>query len=215
MNTINPSLLLSQYQKDKQRNTGSDAMGKDAFLRILMTQLQNQDPLNPMQDKDFVAQMATFSTLEQITNMGKSIDNFVSMGKQNQLISYNQFMGKQVSWHKVSPSDDSTAEPTIEQGQGTISSLEFKDDSVYFILEDGTKLEPGNISQVNQPTAGNNLFSASELIGKKVTWLNGDNKEIEAIVKSVQMKDGKTEFLLDDEDSTKLASSKIIKIAAS
>jgi flagellar basal-body rod modification protein FlgD len=213
MNTINPSLLLSQYQKDK-RKTGSDVLGKDDFLKILMTQLQNQDPMNPMQDKDFVAQMATFSTLEQITNMGKSIDNFVSMGKQNQLISYNQFVGKDVSWHKVVPNEDPTATPSVEEGKGTITSLEFKDDKVYFILENGTKLEPGNISQVNQPGVGNSLFAASELIGKKVTWLDKDKNEIEAIVKSVQMKDGKTEFVLDDKDTTKLSSNQIIKIAS-
>ena len=62
VNTINSTYLLSNLQKD--RKAGSDILGKDDFLKILMTQLQNQDPLNPMQDKDFIAQMATFSTLE-------------------------------------------------------------------------------------------------------------------------------------------------------
>ncbi|PLT34208.1 flagellar hook assembly protein FlgD [Bacillus sp. V5-8f] len=211
MANIDTSLLLSSYQAT-QRKTGSDVLGKDDFLKILMTQLQNQDPLNPMQDKDFIAQMATFSTLEQITNMGKSIDKFVQMEQQNKLISYNQFVGKNVTWHKMVPSEDPNAQPNVENGTGMVTSIEFKDDSVFLILEDGTKLEPGNISQVNQPGPSNSIISASELIGKKVSWLNEDKEEVMAIVKSVAMKNGKTQFELDDENATKISSDQIIKI---
>lgn len=46
-------------------------MGKDEFLNLLVTQLKNQDPMNPMQDKEFIAQMAQFSSLEQMQNMSK------------------------------------------------------------------------------------------------------------------------------------------------
>lgn len=61
-------------------NSGSD-LGKDAFLKILITQLTNQDPLDPLKDKDFIAQMAQFSTLEQMTNMNNSIEQMLSMNK--------------------------------------------------------------------------------------------------------------------------------------
>ena len=46
-----------------------NVLGQDAFLRLLMTQLQFQDPLNPMDDRDFIAQMAQFSALEEMRNM--------------------------------------------------------------------------------------------------------------------------------------------------
>lgn len=49
----------------------SNELGKMDFLQILVTQLRYQDPLNPMDDKEFVAQLAQFSTLEQMTEQTK------------------------------------------------------------------------------------------------------------------------------------------------
>ncbi|MTI57300.1 flagellar hook capping FlgD N-terminal domain-containing protein [Geosporobacter ferrireducens] len=54
-------------------NTGpKQELDKDAFLQLLVTQLRYQDPLNPMDDKEFVAQMAQFSALEQMQNLNKT-----------------------------------------------------------------------------------------------------------------------------------------------
>src|SRR3954447_14663929 len=50
-------------------DANKNQLGKDAFLKLLTTQLQHQDPLKPMDDSEFMGQMAQFSTLEQITNM--------------------------------------------------------------------------------------------------------------------------------------------------
>jgi flagellar basal-body rod modification protein FlgD len=207
-NTINPSYLLSNLQKDR-KNTGSDILGKDDFLKILMTQLQNQDPLNPMQDKDFIAQMATFSTLEQITNMGKSIDRFVQAEQQNKMISYSQFVGKEITWHKIGEKDGLEI---VNEGTGKVASVQFKENDVVFILEDGTKLEPGNISQLNEVSNETHLLQASMLIGKTVTYLDGNKQEKTAQVQSVSFKNGKTSYLLDDEVSTIISSSQITKI---
>src|ERR1044072_6922833 len=52
-----------------ERKTGGSNLGKDDFLKLFIAQLQHQDPMNPMQDSDMMGQMASFSTLEQITNM--------------------------------------------------------------------------------------------------------------------------------------------------
>ncbi|WP_313798675.1 flagellar hook assembly protein FlgD [Cytobacillus sp.] len=208
-NTIDSSLLLSDYQQ-KQRKTGSDILGKDDFLKILMVQLQNQDPTNPMQDKDFIAQMATFSTLEQITNMGKTMENFVKVQEQSQIIAYNQFVGKDITWHKITPSKEQGKDPVIEEGTGRVASVQFKDNSVVFILDDGTKLEPANISQINETSKENAMVQASMMIGKKVTFIGEDKKESSAKVISVSFKDGKTVFEL--EGGKTISSSQITKI---
>lgn len=208
-NTIDSSLYLSSYQKE-QRKTGSDVLGKDDFLKILMVQLQNQDPMNPMQDKDFIAQMATFSTLEQITNMGKSMEKFVKVQEQSQLIAYNQFVGKDITWHRVTDAKDEGGVPVIEEGTGKVASVQFKDNNVLFILEDGTKLEPGNISQINETSKENAMVQASMMIGKTVTYLV-DKAEKVAAIKSVSFKDGKIQYQLDD-DKTMITGSQITKI---
>ena len=144
-NSIDASLLLSNYQQSQKR-TASSTLGKDDFLKLLMTQLQNQDPSKPMEDTDFIAQMAQFSSLEQMTNMNSTFNKFIEHQQQSQLISYNQFVGKDISWHKLNELEDGTTE--IVEGTGKVTSIQFKDDQVLFSLEDGTELEPENISQV-------------------------------------------------------------------
>lgn len=208
VNTINSSYLLANLQKDR-KNAGSDILGKDDFLKILMTQLQNQDPMNPMQDKDFIAQMATFSTLEQITNMGKSIDRFVQAEQQNKMISYSQFVGKDITWHKI---EEHEGKETFAEGTGKVASVQFKENNVLFVLEDGTTLEPANISQVNELTSENHILQASMLIGKTVTYMDANKQEASAVVQSVAFKNGKTSYVLADEGNTSIISSQITKI---
>ncbi len=66
--------------------TPQNDLDKDDFLKILMTQLTHQDPTQPLEDKDFVAQMAQFSALEQITNMNSEMSKVFQMLTRGQAV---------------------------------------------------------------------------------------------------------------------------------
>lgn len=141
---IDSSLYLSSMQKD-QRKTG-DILGKDDFLKILMVQLQNQDPLNPMQDKDFIAQMATFSSLEQMTNMNSSLQKFLTGQGSDALLNYSGLIGKQVAYMVPAAEDGSS---DASEGSGTVKSITKKGTEVQLELADGTMISSSQLSKIS------------------------------------------------------------------
>ncbi len=73
---------------------GQKTLGADDFMKLLTTQLTAQDPMNPMKDTEFIAQMANFSSLEQMRGLSKSFDSFAS---EQKLTSAPAYLGRQVT----------------------------------------------------------------------------------------------------------------------
>ena len=93
----------TSYGSSSSTTKSNQELGKDEFLKLLVTQLKTQDPLSPLEDKDFIAQMAQFTSLEQMKNMNNSV----------QITQATSFIGKQVTW-----ADNTGAEQT-----GVVSSI--------------------------------------------------------------------------------------------
>ncbi|WP_295153687.1 flagellar hook capping FlgD N-terminal domain-containing protein [uncultured Brachyspira sp.] len=92
-------------QHNFERDPTQNSLGKDAFLKLLTTQMSHQDPLSPMDNKDMIAQLAQFSSLEQMTEVNKNLEsmkNFYSsqtgysmLGKSVEIMDEagNRFLG--------------------------------------------------------------------------------------------------------------------------
>jgi flagellar basal-body rod modification protein FlgD len=78
--------LVESVNKSIGGKAVTTALDKNDFLKILMTQLTHQDPTQPMEDREFISQMATFSTLEQMTNMNDDVGRIFSMLKRNEAL---------------------------------------------------------------------------------------------------------------------------------
>ena len=85
-------------QELNRKNTlPNQNLGKEDFLKILLTQLAHQDPTAPMEDKEFIAQMAQFSSLEQMTNMAA---DFAKMARMLKVTEASGALGKAVELNR-------------------------------------------------------------------------------------------------------------------
>ena len=96
----------------------------DSFLKLLVTQMKNQDPTKPMDSTEYIAQLASFSNVEQSISVNKKLDNLIQQSKFSQGI---DLIGKQVS-------------SLDNLGSGTVESVRFTTDGIVATLSDGNDL---------------------------------------------------------------------------
>jgi flagellar basal-body rod modification protein FlgD len=78
-----PQTYAAASDSEQKNSTGLQAIGKDEFLKLLVAQLENQDPLSPLKNEEFVAQLATFSSLEQLIAINDGIGKIATLIEQN------------------------------------------------------------------------------------------------------------------------------------
>lgn len=76
--------------------TGNQTLGKDAFLQLLVTQLKNQNPLDPQDNTEFVAQLAQFSSLEGITTLNDTVNSIAGTFSSSQALQASSLVGRSV-----------------------------------------------------------------------------------------------------------------------
>lgn len=152
---IDPSLFY-ENRPEITRKTGDSNLGKDEFLKILIAQLQNQDPLNPMDDREFIAQMAQFSSLEQMMNMSKSLDAFVQSQQKLDLVRYSELIGKETEWFEW-VQDEETEEHDVVVHKSIIQAVRQHEGEVFLKIDNDLWIRPEQLLQISAQTSLNEV----------------------------------------------------------
>ena len=111
-----------------------EALGQGDFLKLLITQLQNQDPLKPMEDKDFITQLAQFNSLDQMEQMSASLKT-VALGYG--VLQAEGMLGKSVS----------AVDATKGTVTGTVTGVVVEGGAA-FVEVDGAKLPVSAVNKI-------------------------------------------------------------------
>ena len=134
------NVSLQANESNKKFKTGEagekNGLGKDSFLKLLVTELRHQDPTKPMEDKEFIAQMAQFSSLEQISNLNKEMKNLVQTSRSAEAYS---ILGRDIEAY------DPKLQKTII---GTVNSVFYKGDEIMVVVGND-HVSMANIHSVN------------------------------------------------------------------
>jgi len=94
--TTNSVLDALSVDKNKAKEPKKNEMGQDAFLELLVTQMNNQNPLNPQDNSEFVAQLAQFSSVEGITKLNTQMEGMSSSFQSSTALQASALVGRQV-----------------------------------------------------------------------------------------------------------------------
>lgn len=98
VSSVTQDKSVSQSTENKSSSTTAiKGLSQDDFLKLLLTQLQSQDPLKPLDNQEFAAQLATFNSLDQLININKKLDGFQDQQTRLSQLEATALIGKEVS----------------------------------------------------------------------------------------------------------------------
>jgi flagellar basal-body rod modification protein FlgD len=120
MSTVTPtsgssltSLFSNSVANSTKTQAGSQTLNENDFLQLLTEQLQNQDPLQPQDNTQFIAQMAQFSTLQQQNTMTEQMQNMAAVGLMGSTVTINPGNGAALVTGTVQGIDQSSSTPAV------------------------------------------------------------------------------------------------------
>jgi flagellar basal-body rod modification protein FlgD len=127
LSSVNSSMLTTKEYEDQQivANTTQDDLGRDAFLQLFTTQLKNQNPLDPMGNEAFVAQLAQFSSLESMKSMEGTMSEVANLIRDEKFVGGANLLGKKIALQggQVVGGGGVTANGDIELANGAESVI--------------------------------------------------------------------------------------------
>ncbi|CUH96091.1 hypothetical protein P22_2179 [Propionispora sp. 2/2-37] len=161
---VNGATATTQTQSTSSDN---GVLGKDDFLKLLITQLRYQDPLNPTDNQEFAAQMAQFSTLEQMQNMNTSLLTAQANG----------MIGRTVMW----TGDDA------ELHGGVVQRVSIVNGQPQLVV---------NEPFLDKDSNGKYVFY-SDPTGRNIQWTDNDGNVYHGYVAKAGMVDGQPQIVVD------------------
>lgn len=138
----------SKSTTDIVSQTSNDYMDKDAFLNLLVTELQYQDPLDPVDNKSFIAELANFSALEQMTNLN---DSFELLGDLQLSLLNNSITTQAASLIGKEVTVQVEVDDEIKGYTGVVSGI-FFEEGVPSIIIDDMAFNLEDVVQISNPT---------------------------------------------------------------
>jgi flagellar basal-body rod modification protein FlgD len=121
ISALQPTNVLTKSQQD----TSKASLNYDSFLKLLLQQLKSQDPTSPVDQKETLAQLASFSNVEQTIKLNQKLDTVL---EQQRIVEASSMIGKHV-------------QSLLNSDQGIVQSVEVSQGKMFATLDSGVRLE--------------------------------------------------------------------------
>ncbi len=145
------SSILEQYQFGEDREVKGNDLGKNEFLELLVAQMNNQNPLEPQENGEFIGQLAQFSTVEGVEKLNSSMETILSGYQSSQALQASSLVGRKV----IVPADKAVVD-TSETFKASLV-LPTSSSNVFVNVYDNTGASVGRVNMGAQE-AGNISF---------------------------------------------------------
>lgn len=190
----------------KKEAESAGRVSHDDFMQLLMAQLANQDPLSPVNDTEFVGQMAQLQALDEQVSTSKSL---AALRTESQLQSASAMIGKTVTGTATNGNE----------ATGVVKSVLQKDDGAYLVLENMQQIpvtEVANVADSPAKTTHASIQEASGFIGSYVYGRDANNNAVEGVVIGARKNaNGSVTLLLPDGKSIPFENVATVTVAVS
>ncbi|CAM5797079.1 flagellar hook assembly protein FlgD [Brevibacillus borstelensis] len=222
-NTVNNSTHIQPHLSYKGKKEFSTELDQNAFIKLMLEQLKQQDPLSPMDNSQFLQQTSMMTMVEKLTKMASLMEQ--SNNSMLTLREYEALVGRTASYD-MQKKDEMTGEVTHEKKSGVIDAVYLDQGKIYFRIQGEQTPVPREWIEglESKGLSGNSLDNSlkyAEMIGKEVSYT--ESKQVDkdgnpdttddvtsvdevknGVIVGFTMKDNAVQFQLDNGTSIKL-----------